>query len=41
MNYANLFLSVPELVEGYKAKHSPHTALFAREEAAWGGEMTF
>ncbi len=41
MNYANLFLSVPQLVEGYIAKHSPHTALFAREEAAWGGEMTF
>jgi len=30
MNYANLFLSVPELVEGYKAKPSLRAALFAQ-----------
>jgi hypothetical protein len=41
MNYADVFLLVPELVEGHKVKQSPHAALFAREEAAWGGELTF
>jgi len=41
MNYADLLLLVPELVEGYKAKQSPHSALFAHEEAGWGGEVIF
>ena len=41
MNYANLFLSAPELVEGYKAKHSPYAASSLAKRAAWGGEMAF